>query len=574
MGLSLLSGNEAIARGAFEAGVRVATGYPGTPSTEILETIEQYPSIYSQWSPNEKVALEVGIGASLAGSRVIVTMKHVGLNVAADPLLTITESGVNGGLVVISADDPGMHSSQNEQDNRFYGKFAKIPVLEPSDSQEAKDMVGHALAISEEFDTPVILRITTRIAHSKTLVDLQEPQDVPIRPYEKNVQKNVMIPAHARVRHTFVEERLAKLEKFAGSSELNRIERQDRKVGVITNGISYQYVKEVMPNASILKLGITYPLSAPLIEAFSQEVEELWVVEEGEPFIEDFVRLLGIPVRGKQYTGKVGELSPDRLREGITHLTKSENRLPVQQAPSRPPVMCPGCPHRGAFHVLAKRKFTVTGDIGCYTLGMLPPLNAMDTCVCMGASIPMALGMEKGGLDPKKVVAVIGDSTFFHSGITGLVDVIYNQGHTRVLILDNHITAMTGHQDHPGTGRDIHRQPAPQVDLVKLVEALGVEVKVVDPLDIGTLDKYLKEETDQPRVIVCKRPCALIAPATEAYQVDRDLCRSCKACIRTGCPALRFDEKSYVDPNLCTGCGLCATVCPFDAIKKVGEASA
>ncbi len=572
--MPLLSGNEAIARGALECGVKVATGYPGTPSTEIIEETLKYPEIYSQWSPNEKVAMEVAIGASLAGSRAMVTMKHVGLNVAADPLMTVTEIGVNGGLVIVCADDPGMHSSQNEQDNRFFGKFAKIPVLEPTDSQEAKDMLKRAFALSEEFDTPVLYRITTRIAHSKTLVELSEIVPSVKKDYVKNPQKQVMIPAHGRMRHKVVEERLAALTARAEETDLNTIERQEDSIGVITNGIGYQYVKEAIPNASVLKLGMTYPLPAKRIKEFADSVKELWVVEEGEPFIEEFIKTLGIPVSGKEYTSKLGELSVDALRQRLPFLETppvktKENYL------MRPPVMCPGCPHRGAFHVLSRGKYIVSGDIGCYTLGMMPPQNAMDLVVCMGASIPMTLGMEKGGMDPNKVVAVIGDSTFFHSGITGLIDVIYNQGHSKILILDNNITAMTGHQEHAGTGRDPRRSPIPHgIDLVKLVSALGVEVRTVDPLDIPRLQEIMKEPCDKPMVVICQRPCALIVPSTTPYEVDQEACRACKACIRTGCPALCFEEKSSIDANLCTGCGLCATVCPFHAIKKVGEVSA
>lgn len=580
MKIELMTGNEAIARGAYEYGITVAAAYPGTPSTEILENLSKYPGVKSQWSPNEKVALEVGIGASFGGARVIVTMKHVGVNVAADPLFTLAYTGVNGGLILVSADDPGMHSSQNEQDNRYYAKFNQIPMLEPSDSQEAKDFIGLALEISEKFDTPILYRTTTRVSHSQGLVKLGDKQDIPLRQYVKNPQKYVMVPAHARGRHVVVDERRKSLEAYAENCPVNKTEMGSTKIGIITSGISYQYVKEALPEASILKLGLTYPLPQNLIREFASKVERLYVIEELEPFLEEQIKALGIEVAGKELFSRLGELNPVIISEKITGTkVKKEmvtNNIPV---PVRPPVMCPGCPHRGVFYTLNNLKLVVSGDIGCYTLGAMPPLEAIDTCVCMGASIGGALGMERANPDLKgRVVAVIGDSTFLHSGVTGLMDVVYNKGTTTTIILDNSITAMTGHQDNPSTGKTLMKEPAPQVDLVKLAEALGVKrVEVVDPFDLGKVKEILKNEAaaEEPSVVIAKRPCALLIKEKETpLAIAEETCIGCKSCLKLGCPALSYDKvskKVAIDFALCTGCGLCAQVCKVGAIVKVGE---
>ncbi len=584
----LLTGNEAIARGAYEFGVRVAAAYPGTPSTEILENLVNYPGVYAQWSPNEKVALEVGLGAAIGGARTLVTMKHVGVNVAADPLFTLAYTGVNAGLVLVSADDPGMHSSQNEQDNRNYAKFAKIPVLEPSNSQEAKDMVGLGLEMSEQFDTPVMLRTTTRVNHSQSFVEIGERIDDTAKPYVKNSRKYVMVPAHARGRHVVVEERRGKLAEYAESCPVNRIEWADRKIGIIASGIIYEYVKEVIPEASILKLGMTFPLPEKLIREFAAQVEELYVIEELEPFLEDQVRLMGIEITGKQLFPRIGEVSQKIIAEKILAVTGHRDLVNQSilaagaaeekdvQIPVRPPVMCPGCPHRGVFYTISQLKMIVTGDIGCYTLGSLPPLEAMDTCICMGASVGAALGMEKAHPEMHgKVVAVIGDSTFMHSGITGLLDVAYNRGATTTIILDNSTTAMTGHQDHAATGKTLSKEITNQVDLVALVKALGInQVQIVDAFDLKKLKTIISEEAaaDEPSVIIVKRPCALlIKERTAPYTIDEN-CINCKKCMKLGCPALSVQgDAVVVNTALCTGCGLCSQLCPSGALKKEGE---
>lgn len=570
----LLTGNEAIARGAYEYGVSVATAYPGTPSTEILENVATYKEIYSQWSPNEKVALEVGAGAAIAGARTLVAMKHVGVNVAADPLFTLSYTGVNGGLVLVSADDPGMHSSQNEQDNRNYAKFAKIPLLEPSDSQEAKDFVGAALEISERFDTPVLLRSTTRISHSKSLVELHEPVARKVNEYQKNPKKYVMIPAYGRLKHVEVENRLVELRKFSETTELNRIEWGDRKIGVVTSGICYQYVKEALPHASVLKLGFTNPLPLDKIRKFAEQVETLYVVEELDPFMEEQIKAAGISCVGKEEFPLIGEITPGMIRSVV--LGEQQESKQGASVPVRPPVMCPGCPHRGVFYTLKKLGLNITGDIGCYTLGALPPLEAMHTCICMGASIGAALGMEKANPElADKTVAVIGDSTFMHSGITGLLDIVYNKGTVTTMILDNSITAMTGHQHHPGTGYTLSNEATHAVDVVALVKSLGIErVRVVDPFDLEAVEQAVREETAarEPSVIIAKRPCALIVrPEDATVEVEADKCVGCKACMKLGCPALNYrDGKVVVNTALCTACGVCLSVCPVAAIKKEG----
>ncbi len=580
----LMTGNEAIARGAYEHGVVVAAAYPGTPSTEILENIAQYREIKGQWSPNEKVAMEVGVGAAIAGARSLVAMKHVGVNVAADPLFTVSYTGINGGLVLISADDPGMHSSQNEQDNRIYARFSKIALLEPSDSQECKDFLGLALEISEKFDTPVMIRTTTRISHSKSLVELGEPMERQSKPYEKNAKKFVAVPANARLRHIEVEKRLAALAEYSETCPANRIEWGSRRIGVITSGICYQYVREALPDASVLKLGMTNPLPMNLITRFAAEVDELWVIEELEPLMEEQINAAGIPCMGSQgcipFYGKdllprIGELSPSILREQILGEVPVAPLQPAE-VPMRPPVLCPGCPHRGVFYTLKQLKLTVTGDIGCYTLGAMAPLDSIDTTICMGASVPMALGFEKAHPElAGKTVAVIGDSTFLHSGVTGLMDIVYNGGTGTVMILDNSITAMTGHQDNPATGRNLHREETNQVDLVALCRAVGVKrVREVDAYDLAGLKQAVSEEVAvrEPSVIIVRRACALIVKQDGSYvQVDHDKCTGCRACMRIGCPAISHkDRKSSINPTLCVGCAVCVQVCRFNAMVKEG----
>ncbi|HEX9059567.1 MAG TPA: indolepyruvate ferredoxin oxidoreductase subunit alpha [Clostridia bacterium] len=574
----LMLGNEAVARGAYEAGATVAAAYPGTPSTEITENIAKYDEIYSEWSPNEKVSLEVVIGASIAGARSICAMKHVGLNVAADPLFTASYTGVNAGLVIVVADDPGMHSSQNEQDSRFYARSSKVPMLEPSDSSECKDFVKEAFRISEEYDTPVIVRLSTRVAHSQSIVEICERPQRPLTPYKKNPGKYVMMPAMARIRHVEVEKRMKALAEYSNTSSINTIEWGNTKIGVITSGVSYQYAKEVMVDASFLKIGMVHPLPLKLIEDFASKVDTLYVIEELEPFIEDQVKKLGIKVIGKDILPVIGELSAQIISEKILG-KKTEIDVPLDtSSPVRPPVMCPGCPHRGMFHVLKKLKLTVSGDIGCYTLGALPPSEAMDTCVCMGASIGVAHGMEKaaGPEFRKKTVAILGDSTFIHSGITGLIDVVYNKGNSTVIILDNSITGMTGHQHNPTTGFTIKGETTKQVDLVKLSNAVGVErVRVVDPFDIKEFEKVVKEETtaDEPSVIISQRPCALLKNVKfEGPQRINANCKQCKLCLSIGCPAIvDLGDRVSINEALCVGCKLCTKLCNFGAIEKAGE---
>lgn len=575
----LMLGNEAVARGAYEAGVTVATAYPGTPSTEITENIAKYDEIYSEWSPNEKVALEVAIGASIAGARAICSMKHVGLNVAADPLFTVSYTGVNGGLVIMVADDPGMHSSQNEQDSRFYARASKVPMLEPADSQECKDFVREAFEISEKYDCPVIVRLSTRIAHSRSVVEIGERIDYKLKDYRKDFEKYVMMPAMARKRHVEVEKRMALLREYSDNSPLNRIEWGNRDIGVITSGIAYQYARESFGDVSYLKLGMVYPLPEKLISEFAAQVKTLYVVEELEPFIENQVKKMGIKVIGKDLLPVTGELSAQLIKEKMLGQKASEPYGISTGIPVRPPVMCPGCPHRGTFYVLKKLKLTVNGDIGCYTLAALPPSEAMDTCVCMGASIGMAHGMEKarGKEFGKKTVAVIGDSTFIHSGITGLIDIVYNKGTSTVIILDNSITGMTGHQHNPTTGYTIKGEPTRQVDLVKLGHAIGIDrVRVADPFDIKGFEKIVREEieADEPSLIIAQRPCALLKNVKyEGPQVIiPEKCKMCKMCLKIGCPAI-VDKGSHIEINeaLCVGCKLCTKVCAFNAIEKAGD---
>lgn len=581
----LLSGNEAVARGFYENGGRVAVAYPGTPSTEILENMVQYKEkINSQWSPNEKVALEVGIGSSFGGARTLVAMKHVGVNVAADPLLTVTYSGIKGGFVLVSADDPGMHSSQNEQDNRYYAKFAKMPLLEPSDSGEAKDFVGLALEISEKYDTPVLLRTTTRISHTKTVVELKEREEHDgLLGFEKNPSKYVMVPANARKRHPAVEERSIKLTELAETIDVNRVEMNKKEIGVITSGIAYQYVKEAFPEASVLKLGMSFPLPINKIRAFAEAVETLYVVEELEPFIEEMIKAEGIPVIGKEVIPRCGELNVEIVRRALSPEKEeplTTEKVDEKSLPSRPPVLCPGCPHRGVFYTLNKLKAVVTGDIGCYTLGVQPPLSAMDSTIAMGASIGVNIGLEKAlGIDfSRQSVAVIGDSTFMHSGVTGLMDAVYNKGSNTILILDNRITAMTGRQENPGTGYTLMGEETREVDLEALARAIGVEhVRKVDSYDLKALKDVIREEMDRPEVsvVITYNPCMLIRRKKfdiKKYRVNEDKCINCGICLKVGCPAVVKNEdetKSHIVESLCTGCSVCAQVCPKDAIELV-----
>lgn len=565
----LLLGDFAVARGAWEAGVKVASAYPGTPSTEITEELARYEEVYSEWSPNEKVALEVGIGASVRGARAIVSMKHVGLNVACDPLFTASYTGVNGGLVIAVADDPSVFSSQNEQDTRLTAVSAKVPVLEPSDSAEARDFTKAAFELSEKYDTPVILRLTTRVAHSQSLVELQERTEVPVRAYERNIQKYVMMPANARVKHVFVEERMQKMSEDADALPLNRIEEGSAELGIICSGGVYQYVKEALPGASVLKLGMVYPLPYKLIEKFAGSVKRCIVAEELAPHIETLVKAAGIQVEGKNIFPLCGEFSAGLIRKCV--LGAGQDAKPAA-VPARPPVLCAGCPHRGVFYVLSRLKLNVLGDIGCYTLGAVPPLGSMDAVVCMGASIGMAIGFDKA--DPeahRHSVAVIGDSTFIHSGITGLIDAVYNKSHITVVILDNRTTGMTGHQNHPATGKTIKNEPTYELDLAEVCRAVGVgSVRTVDPYDLPALEGALKAalSEEEVSVVIAKRPCVLLAKRLYKGFSVNDKCKNCRACMKLGCPAIVKGEKGVsIDVSLCTECGLCRSVCKFGAIE-------
>ena len=569
----LMLGNEAIARGAYEAGVTVAVAYPGTPSTEITEFIAKYDEIYAEWAPNEKVALEVAIGSSVAGARSVVAMKHVGLNVAADPLFTVSYTGVNAGLVLFVADDPGMHSSQNEQDTRMIAKAANVPVLEPSDSEECKVFVKKAMEISEAYDTPVIVRPTTRVSHSQGIVEIGEREAVELKPYVKDIRKYVMTPANARPKHIMVEERNLRLAEDADQLGLCHVEKADSKVGIITSGICYQYVKEAGLTANILKLDMVNPLPTEVIKNFANEVEELYIVEELEPVIEEQVKALGFNAKGKELFGRQGEISVRQIKVAFgleVPTVRAAEKLPV-----RPPVLCPGCPHRGVYTILNKLNLIVTGDIGCYTLGSAPPHGAMDTCVCMGASIGMAHGMEKarGREFSKNVVAIIGDSTFMHSGLTGLVDIVYNKGVSTVIIADNSITGMTGHQHNPATGRTLKNEITYAVDIPALCKAIGVpNVVTVDAYDMKAVEKALKEETakEEPSVIITKAPCKLIIKEKWTnFDINDETCIKCGMCLKLGCPAIcKGEEGISINTALCAGCGLCASVCPKQAISK------
>ncbi len=570
----IMLGNEAVARGLYEAGVRVISSYPGTPSTEITECASKYDEMYSEWAPNEKVACEVAIGASIAGARAFCAMKHVGLNVAADPLFTVSYSGVNGGLVIAVADDPGMHSSQNEQDSRHYAASSKVPMLEPADSSECKEFTKLAYEISEKFDTPVLLRLSTRISHSQSIIEECERDNVDLKEYVKNPQKYVMMPAFARPRHVVVEERTKKLIEWAEKAEINKIEMKNTKIGIITSGTCYQYAKEALGDkASYLKLGMVYPLPEKLIKDFAAKFDKVYVLEELDDIFETHCKKLGINVIGKELFTYIGEYSQSLIAEKILGI-KTEYQTFSENVPVRPPVMCAGCPHRGVFYTLAKNKITVSGDIGCYTLGAAAPLCAMDTTICMGASISGLHGFNKarGEDSEKKSVAVIGDSTFMHSGITGLVNIAYNGSNSTVMILDNSITGMTGHQQNPTTGYNIKGDPAAKVCLENLVKAVGINrVRVVDPYNLKETETAIKEElaVAEPSVIISRRPCALLkyVKHNPPLCVDKDKCKSCKACLKAGCPAISMKNgKAQIDTTQCTGCGICEQLCPFSAI--------
>ncbi len=585
----LMSGNEATARGVYEAGIKVCSAYPGTPSTEILENLPQYgKDVYCEWAPNEKVAAEVAYGAAMAGSRSFCTMKMVGLNVAADPLFTAGYLGVNGAYIVVSADDPSCHSSQNEQDNRLYARAAKVAMVEPSDSQECKDFVKLACEISEEFDTPVLYRTTTRVCHSKGLVEFGERTEHAAPTYQRNVRKFVCTPANAYMNHPIVEERLAKLAEYgctrALENGLNKLELGDGKVGVITASISYQYAKEVFPEGtSFLKLGLTFPLPMDLIRDFAKKVEKLYVIEELEPFMEEQIKAAGIDCVGKELTGNMYELNTELVRERVLGVKPSYQVITEVQAAKRPPALCPGCPHRGFFYTLSKNKnYVVTGDIGCYTLGSAAPLNCMDACLCMGGGFTVGMGIAKSfqreGVTGKVVFGVMGDSTFFHSGMTGAAEIIYNNGRMIPCVLDNRITGMTGHQDNPGTGFTLMGEPAPMIRVEGVLEAYGfAPVLTVDPQDLKAMKQTVDaavaalNEGKHP-AIVTRRPCLLIKRMKHENGmcvVDADKCRSCKSCLKVGCPAISMENgKAFIDRTQCVGCTVCAQACPFGAIEK------
>ncbi|MGQ9823631.1 MAG: indolepyruvate ferredoxin oxidoreductase subunit alpha [Desulfotomaculales bacterium] len=581
----VMSGNEAIAYGAYLAGIRFGAGYPGTPSTEILENFARYPGVYAEWSVNEKVALDVGIGAAYAGRRALVTMKHVGLNVAADSLFYVSYTGMKAGLVIVSADDPQMHSSQNEQDNRHYARFARVPMLEPADSEEAKLFLRYAVEISETFDTPVIIRTTTRLAHSKALVRAEEvPPDpgAPSEPaaYERDPAKYVMVPANARNRHPVVEERLKKIAAYAETAPFNYIEEGSAELGIITSGVVYQYAKEVFPDATFLKLGMVYPLPSGLIRALAARVKQVVVIEELDPFIEEHVRLLGIPARGKDIFPNIGEFSPGRVRKCVREagllpapeLPPKKEAGPAPALPPRPPMLCPGCAHRGVFYALQRLRTATFGDIGCYTLGAAPPLSALHTCGCMGASIGVVHGVDKVGVRDR-TVAVIGDSTFFHSGVAPLINLFYNLGTSTVIVLDNRVTAMTGHQPHPGSGKTLQGKDAPLISVEDVARGIGIKkVDLVDPYDFRTVVETIREhvQSGEPSVIVARRPCVLFTREKKPpYAVNPEACNECGNCLRIGCsPIGKVEGRVVIDQALCIGCGFCAAVCNQKAIYQ------
>ncbi len=576
----LLSGNEAIARGAYEAGVSVCSAYPGTPSTEIFESLPQYgDALYCEWAPNEKVATEVAYGASIAGVRSLAAMKHVGVNVAADPIFTAAYNGVGGGFVIVSADDPSMHSSQNEQDNRYYARAAKIALVEPSDSQECLDYMKEAYAISEWFDMPVLFRTTTRVSHSKSLVSFGEREDAAPVLYKRNVPKNVCAPAFAYQKHPKVERNLAALEEYSNRSPLNRMELQDTKIGVISASIAYQYARDVFPaGTSFLKLGLTFPLPMDLIRDFASRVETLYVVEELEPFMEEQIKAAGIPCIGKELVPRMYELNPQILREAIFGVKPEIKDVGVKPAP-RPATLCPGCPHRGFFYTMGKgRDYVIAGDIGCYTLGATPPLNAMDTCICMGGGFSVGAGMARAFArsgQQKKVFGVVGDSTFFHSGMTGAVEILYNKANMIPVVLDNHITGMTGHQDNPGSGFTLQGEIATAIRIEDVLHAYGYQnIIIVDPQDLKAMEQAVQDAlaSPTPAAIICRRPCLLIKRLKHDIGlcvVDESRCIGCKKCLTVGCPAVSVkDRKSRIDATQCVGCTVCAQVCPVGAISR------
>lgn len=575
MSKKLLIGNEAVARGLYEGGLRVASSYPGTPSTEITECIAKYDDVYSEWAPNEKVAMEVAVGSSIAGARSFCAMKHVGLNVAADPLFTASYTGVNAGMVIAVADDPGMHSSQNEQDSRHYAKAAKILMLEPSDSEECLEYAKAAYELSEKFDTPVILRLTTRVAHSRSIVNIGERNDIGVKEYVKNPGKYVMMPAMAKKRHIVVEDRMVAEREWAETASINTVEYNDKKIGVISSGICYQYAKEALGDrVSYLKLGCVNPLPIELIKNFAANCDKVYVLEELDPFIEEHCKQIGIDVIGKDAFTLQGEYSQNLIAKVIFGETKPTMKADID-IPARPPVLCAGCPHRGLYYALKKLKLTVSGDIGCYTLGALPPIGMMDTCVCMGASVSALHGRNKADENNcKNSVAVIGDSTFIHSGITGLIDIAYNQSNSTVIILDNSITGMTGHQDNPTTGKTIKGDPTTAVSLELLAKAVGIDrVRVVDPYNLKECEDVIREEVaaDEPSVVISRRPCALLkyVKHNPPLKINKDKCVGCKMCMKIGCPAISMrDGKSEIDFTQCVGCNVCSQLCRFDAIEE------
>lgn len=576
MAKKLLLGNAAVARGAWEAGVRVVSSYPGTPSTEITENMVQYDDVFVEWAPNEKVAAEVAIGASIAGGRAMTCCKHVGLNVMADPIFTVSYIGSNGGLVICVADDPGMHSSQNEQDSRHYAKAAKMLMLEPADSSECKEYTKKAFELSEKYDVPCFIRLSTRVSHSQSLVELCDKDDVELKPYEKNIAKHVMMPGNAIKRHVVVEERHRALVELAEDCEFNTVEDNGSDIGVITSGISDMYARDALGDkVNYLKLGMVYPLPEKLIKDFAAKCHKVYVIEELDPFIEEHCKAMGVDVIGKDVFTLLGEYTPAMIAKAVLGEDAKEYNEVNEALPNRPPVMCAGCPHRGTFYVLKKLGLTVSGDIGCYTLGAVAPLASVDTTICMGASVSAAHGMAKarGEEFNKKLVSVIGDSTFMHSGITGLIDIVYNKGNNTVIILDNSITGMTGHQDNPTTGKTIRGEATKQVDLLKLCQAVGIDhVVVADPFDVKNFEKIVKAEVerDEPSVIIAQRPCALLKTVKYSGRCEiTDKCKKCKICMKLGCPAISVrDGAVVIDATQCNGCGLCTNVCPFGAIEK------
>ncbi|MCI7392252.1 MAG: indolepyruvate ferredoxin oxidoreductase subunit alpha [Firmicutes bacterium] len=583
MARKIMLGNEAFARGAWEAGVRVASSYPGTPSTEVTETLSKCgDEIHVEWAPNEKVGVEVAFGASVGGARALSCMKHVGLNVAADPFFTAAYNGVNGGFVVLVADDNGCHSSQNEQDSRYHGRAAGVPVLEPSDPQECKDFMKLAYDMSEKYDTLILMKSNTRISHSRGIVEEEDRIEREVIPYEKNFQKYVSMPAMARRLHVEQEKRLNRIAEdasqlMAGGQPLNRVEMNDPEIGIVTSGICYQYVKEALPEASVFKMGLINPMPLKDIADFASKVKKLYVIEEGNPFFEEQIRAAGIAVHGgKELFTIQGEYSVNMIRKAMGKpIPETALKEEVAPAPGRPPLLCAGCPHKGLFYVLSKLKTTVMGDIGCYTLAALAPTNAIDTCLCMGGSIGMEHGFEKATGDSKNLVAVLGDSTFLHSGITGLLNMVYNEAKGTVIILDNRITGMTGHQQNPGSGKNAKGEMAPAVNFEELVKALGVKnVTVIDPFEVKDLEAVIKRETDRDElsVIITRRPCVMITKQEGTPNVITDNCKNCRQCMKVGCPAIEMkDGRPYIVTTSCVGCGLCTRVCPFDAIKSLKE---